>query len=126
MNEAVAWTQDEDYIAAAGGQLGNARSVRRRIYDRLKRYMEQEQREAPMFAPEALDQALNDIYRYPLFESARDRLGRQLRSGISDAALADMTLALWQDERLSNKASAIDEYERRILCSLGLFDRHNR
>ena len=126
VNEAVAWTQDEDYIAAAGGQLGNARSVRRRIYDRLKRYMEQEQREAPMFAPEALDQALNDIYRYPLFESARDRLGRQLRSGISDAALADMTLALWQDERLSNKASAIDEYERRILCSLGLFDRHNR
>ena len=124
--DAVAITHDQEYISATGGQLGNPRSVRRRVYERLSRHLQLEREESPMFAPEELEGALNDIYHYPLFESARDRLGRQLRSHVTDKELAEMTVELWKDERLVNKQTAIDEYERRILCSLGLFDRHSK
>ena len=124
VSEAVDITQDQEYISATGGQLGSPRSVRRRVYERLDRYLKLEREESPLFAPEELTQALEDIYGYPLFESARDRLGRQLRSHVTDKELTEMTVELWKDERLCNKQTAIDEYERRILCSLGLFDRH--
>ena len=37
---------------------------------------------------EALHKAIDDIYRYPLRQSAVDTLNRQLRSGVDDAQLA--------------------------------------
>src|SRR5262245_65335370 len=43
--------------------------------------------------PELL-RAIEEIYRFPLCESARDTLNRQLKSGIDRADLADLVLAL--------------------------------
>ena len=116
-------TQEEDYIAATGGQLGRPNSTRRRTYEKLKKHVESLKADMPIFGlPEGLEAAIDDIYRHPLLESARDRLNRQLRAFISDEDLADLVIGLWQDGRLSRKIESDEEREPRILCSLGLFD----
>ena len=43
---------------------------------------------------------IEDIYRYPLRQTAVDTLNRQLRSSISDEALAQLVIALRDDDRL--------------------------
>ena len=118
----VAITQEADYIAESGGQLGRTSSTRHRAYTALKRHIEHLRKRAPLFARVELDQALNDIYRYPLLESARGKLHRQLGAAIQDEDLAQMILALWRDDRLCRKSEDAEQREPRILCSLGLFD----
>jgi hypothetical protein len=65
--------------------------------------------------------AIDDIYRYPLSATATDTLNRQIRSGIDDQALADLVLALRDDDRLAVADGEVQEQEPRIICSLGLF-----
>lgn len=115
-------TQEADYIALTGGQLGRPNSSRRRAYQRLQQYLTDLPLSAGPGEMEQLQAVINDIYRYPLLESARDRLNRQLRSEISDEDLAELAVGLWKDDRLSRKGESGDEGEPRILCSLGLFD----
>ena len=47
-----------------------------------------------------LRRAIEDIYTYPLRQVAVDTLNRQLRSGISDADLAQRVIELREEERL--------------------------
>jgi len=116
-------TQEADYIARAGGQLGRPNSTRRKTYERLKGYVEALKADMPIFrVPDGLEAAVDDIYRHPLLESARDRLNRQLRADISDEDLAELAVGLWKDDRLSRKLDGDEAREPRILCSLGLFD----
>jgi len=111
-----------DFIVAeeksVGGQLGRPSGARFRTYERLKRYVEAI--EGSLFATPALAKAIEEIYRFPLRQSATDMLNRQLRSGISDEKLAELVLALRDDDRLC----LVDEEERssepQIICSLGL------
>ena len=44
--------------------------------------------------------AIDEIYRYPLRESAKDTLNRQLRSGIDNEQLAQLVVDLRTDDRL--------------------------
>lgn len=115
-------TQEADYIALTGGQLGRPNSTRRRTYEALKRRLDHLRAHEPLFLPEELERALDDVYRHPLLESARDRLNRQLRAKISDGDLSELVIGLWQDDRLSRRQEGDEEREPRILCSLGLFD----
>ena len=116
-------TQEADYIAATGGQLGRPNSSRRKTYKRLKAYVEALRADMPLFGiPEGLEAAIDDIYRYPLLDSARDRLNRQLRADITDEDLAELAAGLWKDDRLSRKQAGDEAREPRILCTLGLFD----
>lgn len=123
VRKAVEITQEEDYIAATGGQLGRPNSTRRRAYEKLKRHLDELRANQPLFLRDELEQALDDIYRFPLLESARDRLNRQLRLQITDEDLAELAVGLWQDDRLSRKIESGEEREARILCSLGLFNK---
>ena len=118
----VQMTQEADYIAATGGQLGRPNSTRRRTYEALKRHLDYLRAHEPLFVRDELERAVDDVYRHPLLESARDRLNRQLRSAISDEDLAELVIGLWQDDRLSRKIEGDEEREPRILCSLGLFN----
>ena len=102
-----------------GGQLGRPSGARFRTYERLKDYASEV--EGTLFETRDLLRAINEIYRYPLRQAAIDTLNRQLRSGISNMALAELVIALRDEDRLciihddTKKA-----YEPKIICSMGL------
>ena len=104
-----------------GGQLGRPSGARFRTYTRLKAYADAIQ--GQLFDVPALHQALDDIYRYPLRQSAVDTLNRQLRSGVDDATLSELVIALRDEDRLClTDDQEAESQEPRIICSLGLFD----
>lgn len=98
-----------------GGQLGGARSVRNRVYNRLKTYLEH----CPD-PPDNLRQAVGQIYSHSLKETARDRLGRQLRAKINDDELAQMVVNFYNAGNLCAVPQKDEPIEPRIICSMGL------
>ena len=104
-----------------GGQLGRPSGARFRTYTRLKRYAEGIK--GQLFDVDALHKAIDDVYRYPLRQSAVDTLNRQLRSGVDDTQLADIVISLREEDRLCLTGDdATEAQEPQIICSLGLFD----
>ncbi len=103
----------------AGGQLGRSSGARFRTYERLKSYA-QEMR-GTIFASDELSKAIDEIYRYPLRQSAIDTLNRQLKSGIGDRALAELVVGLRMDDRFCIVNEDGEKREPMIICSLGLF-----
>jgi hypothetical protein len=106
---------------AVGGQLGRPSSARFRIYERLKRYIET--MKGTLFATDELRKAVDEIYRYPLRQSAVDTLNRQLKSGISDERMVELVLALRDEGRLCIISEEAQTQEPVILCSLGLAEK---
>lgn len=103
----------------AGGQLGRSSGARFRTYERLKNYAQSMR--GTIFASDELSKAIDEIYRYPLRQSAIDTLNRQLKSGIGDRALAELVVALRMDDRFCIVNEDGDKREPMIICSLGLF-----
>ncbi|MCB0162038.1 MAG: hypothetical protein KDD83_28070, partial [Caldilineaceae bacterium] len=64
--------------------------------------------------------ALEQIYRYPLTEQARDSLNRQLRTGVRDEELTELVINLFEDDKLCIVHDRAGDDEARIICSLGL------
>ena len=104
-----------------GGQLGRPSGARFRVYERLKRHVEQA---GDLLADAGLRKALDDVYRYPLRQSAVDVFNRQLPS-ISDAALAELVCSLREDDRLCDVREERYTDEPQIICSLGLVASEN-
>jgi superfamily II DNA or RNA helicase len=111
-----------DFVVAeeksVGGQLGRPSGARFRTYERLKRYAEQVK--GTLFHPPELGKAIEEIYRFPLRQSAIDTLNRQLRAGITDEKLAELVMALRDDDRLCIVQEEERSDEPQIICSLGL------
>ncbi len=101
-----------------GGQLGRPSGARFRVYERLKNYIEQGR--GTLFVSAELERAHQAIYRFPLRETARDTLNRQMRSGMSDEGLAELVTTLHQEERLCVVEDDTAPEEPQIICSLGL------
>ncbi|RKU09111.1 NgoFVII family restriction endonuclease [Candidatus Poribacteria bacterium] len=101
-----------------GGGLGRPSGARFRVYERLTRYAEEV--EGMVFDIPELRRAIEDIYRYPLRQSATDILNRQLRSGISDRGLAEQVIDLRDEDRLCIVQKERQIREPQIICSLGL------
>lgn len=101
-----------------GGQLGRPSGARFRTYERLKHYTESVK--GSLFDVPELHKAIDEIYRYPLRQNTTDTLNRQLRSGISDQALAELVIALHEEDRLCIVHEEEQSFEPRIICSLGL------
>lgn len=104
----------------SGGQLGRPSGARFRTYERLRRYADSLRGTLFQSNLEELEKAINDVYRYPLQQSAKDGLNRQLRSGVSNDALAERVIALRNDDRLSIIHETDGEREPQIICSMGL------
>ena len=104
-----------------GGQLGRPSGARFRSYERLKSYAQE--MKGTLFVTEELLKAIDDIYRYPLRQSALDTVNRQLRSGISNQQLAELVVALRMDDRLCIVSEETEKREPQIICSLGLFEK---
>jgi superfamily II DNA or RNA helicase len=103
---------------SVGGQLGRPSGARFRTYERLKGYAEEVK--GTLFESKELLKAIDDIYRCPLRPLAVDTLNRQLRSGITDKALADLVIALRDEDRLCRTHEEEQLQEPRIICSMGL------
>jgi superfamily II DNA or RNA helicase len=101
-----------------GGQLGRPSGARFRTYERLKRYAEQVK--GTLFDLPELAKSIEDIYRFPLRQSAVDTLNRQLRAGISDEKLVGLVIALRDEDRLCIVQEEEQPSEPQIICSLGL------
>jgi superfamily II DNA or RNA helicase len=112
----------------SGGQLGQKSGARYKVYTRLKAYSEFLRMQAPLLATNALQRVVDDLYRYPLRESAKDTINRQIKGGISDVDLAQLCLGLREGDRLSLILDDGDKSEREphIICSLGLFPANGR
>lgn len=103
-----------------GGNLGRPSGSRSRTYVRLQDFIAKNQ--GTLWVTQELIRAVDDIYKYPLRESARDSLSRQLRAGIEDQQLAELVVALRGEDRLSiiEQAEIEDSREPQIICSLGI------
>ncbi len=102
-----------------GGQLGRPSGARFRTYERLKRHADAYK--GTLFDTQELNRAIEDVYRYPLRQSAAETLNRQIKSGVDDARLAEIVIGLRADDRLSVVDEAEQAREPQIICSMGLF-----
>ena len=114
-NAAERIARDETTI---GGQLGRPSGARYRTYERLKRHAESVK--GTLFNVPALHRAIQEIYNYPLRPSAIDTLNRQLRTGLTDDQLAELVIAMRDDDRLCIIHNDNKPQEPQVICSLGL------
>ena len=105
---------------SVGGQLGRPSGARFRTYERLKAFADDIK--GTLLAMPELNKAIEEIYKYPLLQSATDTLNRQLKSGVSDADLAELVIALRQDARLCRVTDDKSTAEPQVICSMGLRD----
>jgi len=102
-----------------GGGLGRPSGARFRTYERMKRYADRVK--GTLFDTQPLQRTLEDVYRYPLRESAADALNRQMKSGADDEAVVNLAMSLREEARLSViQEDGDQESDTHIICSLGL------
>ncbi|MBU4478362.1 MAG: NgoFVII family restriction endonuclease [Candidatus Omnitrophica bacterium] len=102
-----------------GSSLGKKTGVKYRVYMRLDRYLKEN--EGTLFVTEEMKKAVNDIFKYPLKEFARDTLNRQLKAGISDDGLANLVVSLRDDDKLciTDNEEQLNRLPQ-IICSMGI------
>ena len=103
-----------------GGQLGRPSGARFRTYERLKTHAEDIK--GTLFESPILHKAIEQIYRFPLRQTTVDTLNRQLRSSVTNQALADLVMVLYEEDRLCIVHEEQDSHEPQIICSMGLVD----
>lgn len=101
-----------------GGQLGRPSGARFRTYTKLKRHAEYIK--GTVFESQELVKAIDEIFRYPLLQSATDSLNRQFRIGVTDEQLAQLVVALREEDKLCNIHEEEQNSEPHIICSMGL------
>ena len=106
-----------------GGQLGRPSGARYKTYVRLEDYAKRHIH-GGLFEnlPEnqSLLKAIEQIYRFNLRESAKEKLNRQLRSNVRDEQLAQLVATLYDEDKLCIVEEEDRAGEAEIICSLGL------
>ena len=125
VGDAIRKVQEESSVNTIGGMLGNRFSTRYRIIELLEHYYE---RETDLFfdeeAKEELKLAIDDIYNYPLLETAKLSLGQMLRRNHENNEIVEYVIELRKEGNLCRLP--VDENIHKdpaIICSMGL--RHN-
>ena len=122
VKKAIDYIKDDE--KNTGGTLGKKTGVKYRCYMRLDRYCKEYQNS--LFVTEELKKAIDDIYKYPLKEFAKETLNRQLKAGISDDQLASLVISLREEDKLCIVNEDEQPFkEPQIICSLGLSNTTN-
>lgn len=110
----------ETEAAKSGGQLGNKASARYKAYGMMQRHYESVRN--TLFDTDALKKTIDDIYHYPLRETAREIINRRIRLGCSDEEMASLSIQLRDEGRLCVIEQKEQENMRtpQIICSLGI------
>jgi hypothetical protein len=107
-----------------GGALGRPSGARFKAYERLKRYREKLGSSRDLFRTEAylrdIEGVMEELYRFPLCQTATDTLNRQLRAGVDNHKLAELLLGLREDGRLCVVEDEKLQREPQLICTLGL------
>jgi hypothetical protein len=109
---------------SSGGALGRPSGARFKTYERIKRWRERQGSTRDLFINEdyihRIDKALEEIYRYPLYQSATDVLNRQIKAGIGDHDLITLVFSLRENDHLCMVDEQEQQSEPKLICSLGL------
>ena len=109
-----------------GGALGRPSGAGGfKAFERIKRFREGLGDKRDLFITDEyvrrLDRVIEEIYRYPLYQSATDSLNRQLKAGIGDHQLLDLVFSLRED---GGRLCVIDDQDQQkepnLICSMGL------
>lgn len=107
-----------------GGALGRPSGARFKAFERLKRFREGLGDKRDLFITDEyvrrIDRVMEEIYRYPLYQSATDSLNRQFKAGIGDHQLLDLVFSLREDGRLCVIDDQDQQKEPKLICSMGL------
>ncbi len=108
-----------------GGGLGRPSGARYRVYHLLKSYVDEVRGTLFDVLPESkeLARAVDDIYRFPLRQTATDLLNKRMREGIGNHQLGELVMSLRDQDILSLKDEEAEFHEPQIICSLGLFEK---
>lgn len=118
VEQSMGFIQEEESRTFAG-TLGKRSSVKYRTYTRLDKLYQQSV--GTLFANDALKRAIDDIYKFPLREFARETINRQLKSGISDEDLSRLVISLREENKLVIQNQEDDAHKHaQIICSMGL------
>jgi superfamily II DNA or RNA helicase len=101
-----------------GGSLGRPTGTRFRTYERLKKYAAEVR--GTLFDTLELQRTIDEIYRYPLQQSAIDQLNRHMKHSSDLPQLAQLAVVLREEGRLCIVHEEQTAQEPRIICSLGL------
>ena len=109
---------------SSGGALGRPSGARFKAYERLKHFRENWGVKRDLFVTDEylrrVERVMEEIYRYPLYQSATDSLNRQLKAGIGDLSLLDLVFAMREDARLCIIEEHEQQHEPKLICTLGL------
>lgn len=101
------------------GTLGRKNGVRYKAYMKIARYIEEHNNEKKDI--DKYKRVLDDIYKFPLCERARDILARQIKTEVSDQEFADAAVLLRSEDRLCiTDDLEIDYKPTQIICSIGM------
>jgi superfamily II DNA or RNA helicase len=118
VRQGIELLREEDHKSPAG-TLGKRTGTKYKVFNRLTMY--REKAEHTLFqAPPDLNKALDDIFRFPLREYAKETLNRQYKL-VNDEQFAELTLSLWEQNKLVVRDDTeASSNEAQIICSLGL------
>lgn len=107
------------------GALGRPSGARFKAYDRLKQLLKTQGDSRDLFFTDEtvhdIEKAIDDIYKYPLFQSATDTINRQLKFGVSDKDFAKIVIGFRAEGRLSMIQDKDNiRPDMKIICSMGL------
>ncbi|MFQ3611290.1 MAG: helicase-related protein [Fimbriimonadales bacterium] len=103
---------------SAQGSLGTQRSVRRRLYERLRHALSQSTLQGEQC--QHAERLCELLYRYSLKRSAEEKLRQHLKMGIGDSELVD---ALWQfqeEGHLFNLDDTLPDAQVEVVCTIGM------
>jgi hypothetical protein len=107
-----------------GGALGRPSGARFKTYERIKRYRDKLGNARDLFITDEhvrrIERTLEDIYRFPLYQTATDTLNRQIKAGLADPELVELVLSLREEGRLCLIDEQDANRESKLICSMGL------